>query len=440
MSSLLEQAIIDATQLKEAALKNAESMIIEKYSVEIKEAVDSLLEQPEDEEDLLDFDMGDDAAGDEDAQPDELADGLPTAALDGEKACACPEEDEEIEIDFDELSKKMDSEEEELEDLTLPPSSPDELSEQPESLEEPTEELVKIPSHLGPELHFYHSSMSDPIYKVGSLAYANRPVPKNLMVDAINNLEELKTSVEDVDELQRLIDELNELLPNSEEESSVTSDMEELEELDLSNDILSDMISQLEEELKVDMDNVANSWAFGATESTKDEGAQVALAREQDDDVKEETKAFNKAAKKLEENKLNQKVELLQKQINSLTSLNGELKSVAKNASNILEKVNLENAKLLYENRILRSDSLNERQKKVVVDALSKAGSIEEAKVVFETANEALTTSRSSVPRTLNEHLNKGNSITLKMETKQKRASVSNFDKETLQRLAGIKK
>ena len=48
MSSMLEQAIVDATALKEAALKNAESMIVEKYSDEIKGAVDSLLsEQPE---------------------------------------------------------------------------------------------------------------------------------------------------------------------------------------------------------------------------------------------------------------------------------------------------------------------------------------------------------------------------------------------------------
>ena len=36
MSSMLEQAIIDAGALKEAAIKNAETSIIEKYSTEIK--------------------------------------------------------------------------------------------------------------------------------------------------------------------------------------------------------------------------------------------------------------------------------------------------------------------------------------------------------------------------------------------------------------------
>ena len=51
MSSMLEQAIVDAAALKEAALKTAETQILEKYAPEIKDAVDRLLnEAPEDEE------------------------------------------------------------------------------------------------------------------------------------------------------------------------------------------------------------------------------------------------------------------------------------------------------------------------------------------------------------------------------------------------------
>ena len=45
MSSLLKEAIVDAKALKEAALKNAEASIIEKYSLEVKETLDKLLEQ-----------------------------------------------------------------------------------------------------------------------------------------------------------------------------------------------------------------------------------------------------------------------------------------------------------------------------------------------------------------------------------------------------------
>ncbi len=44
MSNMLEQAIIDAAMLREAALKNAEQSLIEKYAPQIKEAVEAMLE------------------------------------------------------------------------------------------------------------------------------------------------------------------------------------------------------------------------------------------------------------------------------------------------------------------------------------------------------------------------------------------------------------
>ena len=47
MSSMLEQAIIDAKALREAAVNAAEQKIIEKYAPEVKEAVQTLLEQSE---------------------------------------------------------------------------------------------------------------------------------------------------------------------------------------------------------------------------------------------------------------------------------------------------------------------------------------------------------------------------------------------------------
>lgn len=57
MSNMLEQAIVDAEALKEAALENAEQAVIEKYQAEIKNAVEALLEQ--EEEDLLDEPLDD---------------------------------------------------------------------------------------------------------------------------------------------------------------------------------------------------------------------------------------------------------------------------------------------------------------------------------------------------------------------------------------------
>jgi len=61
MSTLLEQAIIDAEALREAAMKNAEASIVEKYSSEVKAAVESLLSE-EFEEDLAEEEESDESS------------------------------------------------------------------------------------------------------------------------------------------------------------------------------------------------------------------------------------------------------------------------------------------------------------------------------------------------------------------------------------------
>ena len=72
--SMLEQAIIDAKELREVAKANAEAEVLEKYSSRIKEAVDRLLEQePEEEEDpILDLDSGMEDTIPEDGVEDDL--------------------------------------------------------------------------------------------------------------------------------------------------------------------------------------------------------------------------------------------------------------------------------------------------------------------------------------------------------------------------------
>jgi len=52
MSNMLEQAIVDAQALREAALKSAESSIVEKYSDEVKNAIEKLLEQDVEEDEV----------------------------------------------------------------------------------------------------------------------------------------------------------------------------------------------------------------------------------------------------------------------------------------------------------------------------------------------------------------------------------------------------
>ena len=81
MSSMLEQAIVDAKDLREVAKANAEAEVLEKYSSQIKEAVDRLLEQ-DDEEEMEAGDLGAEAEAevldlDGDEETSEIEDDLP---------------------------------------------------------------------------------------------------------------------------------------------------------------------------------------------------------------------------------------------------------------------------------------------------------------------------------------------------------------------------
>ena len=121
-NKMLEQAIIDAEALKEVALKNAEAAVVEKYSQQIREAVDNLLEQDEEE-----FEM----AGEE---IEGLEDQIPLAATDGEKLCPCPEEEEVIEIDLEDLQNMMAAADED--EPLMPEPTPEEVLPEPEEGEE----------------------------------------------------------------------------------------------------------------------------------------------------------------------------------------------------------------------------------------------------------------------------------------------------------------
>ena len=123
-------------------------------------------------------------------------------------------------------------------------------------------------------------------------------------------------------------------------------------------------------------------------------GLDVALAQEQDTKFAEEQKELRQALKKLQEQVKSQKLKL-----NKQKKDYNNLKSIAIKATKKLEEVNFSNAKLIYTNRILKSDSLNERQKEKLVEAISKVGSVEEAKIVFDTLKENLSSKSDSNPK-----------------------------------------
>ena len=143
MSSMLEQAIVDAKALKEAAIKNAETAIIDKYQDEVRNAMDALLEQEEElalETEESPLDQG--------SVEQELAVEAPDAFASGEKLCPCPDVEEEITIDFDALRQEMemgDTEQDEQSGIGLSVGGPleEEVDINPEDLEEIIKDMTE---------------------------------------------------------------------------------------------------------------------------------------------------------------------------------------------------------------------------------------------------------------------------------------------------------
>ena len=123
MSNLLERAIVDAKALREAALRNAEQLVIEKYSKEIKESMSDLLE----EDPLEDFGATDpmaDPMADLSMEPELGTEDQPTTEEDAVQPALNPEdiiakvpsafdtdEDETIQIRLDSLEAEIEDEE-----------------------------------------------------------------------------------------------------------------------------------------------------------------------------------------------------------------------------------------------------------------------------------------------------------------------------------------
>lgn len=244
MSSMLEQAIIDAKALKEAALKNAETAIIEKYQDEVRTAVENLLEQEEDE---LGLGM------EEPAEEEGVSVEAPEAFSEGEKLCACPEMEEEITIDFDSLRAEMMEEEgdemgvEDDEDainlaaleeaLTEDEDEDEEIGENLEITEDKIEQMAK---EIAEELSVDLKAVGSGTIGVNSV---EREEASDFAIAAMRDDEVAAEEEEHLKAVKDLQDRLSEALSSNKElsaksgkyEKAVSQLKEKLDEANLSN-------------------------------------------------------------------------------------------------------------------------------------------------------------------------------------------------------------
>ena len=387
MSNLLKEAIVDAQALKEAALKNAEAAIIDKYADEVKQTIEHLLEQDELGAVEADFGapaadpMADDLMGADPMAPTEeykeiTEDGIPLAATDnladheGKNLEETPEEAEEVEFNVN-----LGALQEAIEELK------GELEES-EEVEITEEDLVEL---LSDEV-LQEVTPGDAAVITGEEGEAESA--------------EMATPPEAGDD--------------DPEEGTTTEDQ----------DVPDELVDAVMERLTVDMSAELSGWAGRSAESTKWEMEKGLAARRSTDFVEDTLEPMKKAQEELTfENKQ------LKQQVLQYRQALVELKET-------LVETNLSNGRLLYTNRVLRNTSLNERQKETIVEAISNAGSVTEAKTIYDTLQSTVRSTPKRSPQSLSEAINRPSSV-IRATRQESTSSDPNLDR--MKRLAGIK-
>jgi len=388
MSSLLGEAIIDAKALRESALKNAEASVIEKYSDEVKNVLEQLLEQ-EDVDPLASLNLDD-----------------PTAAAGSalEETTADSEEITEDEIPLAATNGFSNNEGENLSSLA-------------ESGED-----VEINIDLG-ALQEAISQLATEVEE-GSIDEADAK-PDYLDLDKDGDKEEpMKKAAEDAEEVNEEMD--IDIDPSAAEEEADNEAMSGLDNLDEEESSLDALVDAVMEKLEVDTGFELSGWGGRPTSQLR-LGQERELAREAS--TEEETLDEKE---ELDENyvALRDENKTLIQQVQQYREIMGELKE------NLFE-VNLSNARLLYTNRVLRNSSLNERQKDKIVEAISGAGSVAEARTIFETLQSTVESAPKRGPQSLGEAISRRTSVI--RATRQESSKPNDAFSDRMRRLAGIK-
>lgn len=376
MSSMLEQAIIDAEQLKETAKQTAEEAVVEKYQDEIKEAIEKILEQEEVDAELT---------VDNEGTPElELVDELPSAQL--------AEDDEIVQIDLNQLEELM---AQELEEGELDADDMLDREQVAEELEALAEENIDEEVELD-------ESLEDLLAEDEEEVEINEESIAAIVAEMLN-----EDYVEDAEEDDEAIasEERAEAASAAAtgDEDTVVEPLEEVDETE------EEVVEEVVEE----------------DDTTDLEETNVALVQETRSLVKE-----NKSLLR-EQKRSERKAHMLQEKVEKYGTVIKQLKDK-------LNESNLTNAKLLYQNRILNSVSLNERQKDKIVEAISNATSVEEAKIIFETLQSAVGVSKrkQKKPESLNEVVTRSSSAFI--PRKEAKPNTDAFS-DRMKRLAGLK-
>jgi hypothetical protein len=184
------------------------------------------------------------------------------------------------------------------------------------------------------------------------------------------------------------------------------------------------LVDAIMERLTVDMGADLSGWAGRSSEDIK-YALSKALAHRRSTDVQDELEIMRKAQEELVfENK-------------QLTGQNSQYKQAVQELKEGLQDVNLSNARLLYTNRVLRNTSFNERQKNKIVEAISSAGSVTEARTIYDTLQSTVEAKPKRSPKSLSEAISNRSSVIRASRASETPSSDPWADR--MKKLAGIK-
>jgi len=394
MSNLLEEAIVDAKALKEAAMKTAEKSIVEKYSDEVKSQISKILES--------EMDM-------DNAVADNPLEKIPLAALDGE---ASMEADEEIEIDLSDLADMAAQEEVDVEDM-----EPTELSlgQIAQAADEEDADIADLDA--GDEVAGDEELSEDDMVSQIVLALQEELNEEEIKAEEMETTDQHKMpEMEDVDPMQKAND-LEEERVEQEEETLKAGEKDAKERADLNE---ADLSPEQEKEMDKDDDGDIDADDLAALRKKEE---SLNLANE-----------FTKLQESI--NTLGQDNKKLKTSNATIVEENKKLKDTLQSLNEVFEDLLLQNAQLVYTNKVLEVSSLNERQKEKIVGAIRESKNAEEAKVVFETLQNAVGRNESKGPQSLNEVFSKNSTKMIsRKETNNETLPVASRWKA----LAGIK-
>ncbi len=413
MSNMLEQAIVDAAALREAALKNAEQSIIEKYAPQIKKAVEEMLSDETIKENKRMY-QGRSVSVIHEADEE----GNVTISEDDGKPFMVKESE------LSEASEEDILQEEEMDAAMDTSTAPPEI-EAPQAWD----------SRYGETESVTLSAMLDNVDEDGNIE-----IDLDAIELSLSQQEEAATE-EPVDDLLAAPEETGMETPEGDEEEQADDLLGDLgddegEDLQL-QEIIDVLQGVLEEEIEVDM-GAGKDGTFQTFEPTlqyeadKEEAKEAHLDEEEEEEDDDKEERLQEALSKIDQHQ--QTIELIKEQ-------NQKLENVVYKLNSKLEETLLSNAKLIYQNRTLNDASLNERQKSKIVEAIANAESPKEAKSLHETLKATVGTDRKKGPQSLSESVNRRSNLSSMLNSRQninESKSEDSFVKK-MQKLAGIK-